>query len=109
MKIYNVNMVKTEMANFVEIKNPFGSLQTNPEADAWWVRIFFVFEKSVCWYTLIYSLFQSLQSQQSPQVLGSTLEHFLDFLEFCGFIYILHGYKYKWNNIMGVYLIGFSY
>ena len=46
MKIYNVNMVKTEMANFVEIKNPFGSLQTNPSADAWWVQ-FFGFEKGV--------------------------------------------------------------
>ena len=43
-------MVKTEMAGgppkFVEIKNPFGSLQTNPQADAWWVGPLFVFEKS---------------------------------------------------------------
>ena len=42
MKIYNVKMVKTEMAredplNVVKIKNLFGSLQTNPHADAWWV------------------------------------------------------------------------
>ena len=30
----------------VQIKNPFGSLQTNPKADAWWVPPFF-FWKSV--------------------------------------------------------------
>ena len=27
--------------NLVEIKNPFGSFQTNPKADAWWVPPFF--------------------------------------------------------------------
>ena len=26
--------------NFVEIKNPFGSHQTNPPADAWWVGLY---------------------------------------------------------------------
>ena len=31
--------------NMVQIKNPLGSLQTNPKADAWWVPPFF-FEKS---------------------------------------------------------------
>ena len=35
-------MVNTELArgplNFVEIKNPFGSLKTNVKADAWWFR-----------------------------------------------------------------------
>ena len=30
----------------VQIKNPFGSLQTNPKADAWWVPPFFL-KKSV--------------------------------------------------------------
>ena len=37
-------MVKTEMArgplNFAEIRNPFGFLQTNPQADAWWVGLY---------------------------------------------------------------------
>ena len=33
--------------NLVEIKNHFGSFQTNPKADAWWVPPFFFFEKVV--------------------------------------------------------------
>ena len=51
MKIYNVNMVKTEMANFVEIKNPFGSLQTNSQAGAWWVKLY-LFVKKKCFLVL---------------------------------------------------------
>ena len=31
--------------NLVKIKKPFGSLQTNPQTDAWWVHLFF-FEMS---------------------------------------------------------------
>ena len=31
--------------NLVEIKNPFGSFQTNPKADAWWVPPFFFLKK----------------------------------------------------------------
>ena len=50
MKIYDVKMVKTEMAlgplNFVEKKNPFVFLQTKLKADAWGVCQL-VFEKSV--------------------------------------------------------------
>ena len=30
--------------NFVDIKNPFGSVQTNPKGDAWWVPLF-IFSK----------------------------------------------------------------
>ena len=33
--------------NLVEIKNPFGSFQTNPKADAWWVPPFFL-KKCFC-------------------------------------------------------------
>ena len=44
-------MVKTEMANFVEIKNPFGSLQTNPQAGAWWVKLY-LFVKKKCFLVL---------------------------------------------------------
>ena len=31
----------------VKIKNPFGSLQTSPQADAWWVALIFFLEKHV--------------------------------------------------------------
>ena len=31
--------------NMVQIKNPFGSLQTNPKTDAWWVPTFFFCKK----------------------------------------------------------------
>ena len=41
MKIYNVKMVKTEMARgppkHCRNQNPFGSLQTYPQADSLWV------------------------------------------------------------------------
>ena len=33
--------------NLVEIKNPLGYVQTNPQADAWWVPLFIFLEKSV--------------------------------------------------------------
>ena len=43
VKIYNIKMIKTEMAGrplkFAEVKNPFGSFQFNPKADAWWVLL----------------------------------------------------------------------
>ena len=29
----------------VEIKNPFGSVQTNPQANAWWVPLFIFLKK----------------------------------------------------------------
>ena len=32
--------------NLVEIKNPFGSVQTDPQADAWWVPLFIFLKKS---------------------------------------------------------------
>ena len=35
--------------NLGEIKNPFGSVHTNPEADAWWVPLFFYYEKVYFW------------------------------------------------------------
>ena len=31
--------------NFVEIKNPFGFFQTNPQANAWWVVLFILSKK----------------------------------------------------------------
>ena len=31
--------------NLIEIKNPFGSVQTNPQADAWWVPLFIFLKK----------------------------------------------------------------
>ena len=31
--------------NLVEIKNPFGSVQTNPQADAWWVPLFILLKR----------------------------------------------------------------
>ena len=31
--------------NLVKIKNPFGSVQTNPQADAWWVPLFIFLKK----------------------------------------------------------------
>ena len=31
--------------NLGEIKNPFGSVQTNPQADAWWVPLFIFLKK----------------------------------------------------------------
>ena len=52
MKIYNVKMVKTEMVedplNIVEIKNPFGFLQTNPQADAWRVGLILFLKSYFC-------------------------------------------------------------
>ena len=39
--------------NLVKIKNPFGSVQTNPQADAWWVPLF-IFLKVFFWDTLIF-------------------------------------------------------
>ena len=36
-----------EHPKFVEIKNPFGSFQTNPKAHAWWVPPFFLLKKVV--------------------------------------------------------------
>ena len=39
--------------NLVKIKNPFGSVQTNPQADAWWVPLFIFFEKVFFWDTLV--------------------------------------------------------
>ena len=38
--------------NLVEIKNPFGSFQTNPKADAWWVPPIFFLKKLFLWNTL---------------------------------------------------------
>ena len=34
--------------NLVKIKNHFGSLQTNPQADDWWVPPFFCWKKVFC-------------------------------------------------------------
>jgi len=31
--------------NLVKIKNPFGSVQNNPQADAWWVSLFIFLKK----------------------------------------------------------------
>ena len=39
--------------NLVKIKNPFRSVQTNPQVDAWWVPLFYFFEKVFFWDTLI--------------------------------------------------------
>ena len=57
--------------NMVQIKNPFGFLQTNPKADAWWVPPFFLLKKCFCetmtsdnWYYFqpagLHKAFQSL-------------------------------------------------
>ena len=55
MKIYNVKMVKTEMARglpkLCRNQNPFGSLQTNPQAGAWWVKLY-LFVKKKCFLVL---------------------------------------------------------
>ena len=44
----------------VEIKNPFGFLQTNPQADAWRVGLILFLKKLFLWYTLL-----SIDSTQS--------------------------------------------
>ena len=51
----------------VEIKNPFGSLQTNPQANAWWVALIFILKK--CFFGTPYSAssFQPCSSIQSDQ------------------------------------------
>ena len=58
--MYNLKMVKTEMArgplNFAEIRNPFGFLQTYPQADAWWVGHNLFLKKVFLWYTLVSAL-----------------------------------------------------
>ena len=38
--------------NLVKIKNPFGSIQTNPQADAWWVPLFIFLKK--CFFETAY-------------------------------------------------------
>ena len=54
MKIYNVKKVKLkDPLNIVEIKNPFGFLLTNPQADALWVALIFILKKVFFWYTLM--------------------------------------------------------
>ena len=63
MKIHSVRIVKTELAredslNFVKIKNPFGFLQTNPQADAWWAGLNLLLKKIVFWYTLVKGCFE---------------------------------------------------
>ena len=42
--------------NLVKIKNPFGSVQTNPQADAWWLvgSAFYFLEKVFFWDTLLH-------------------------------------------------------
>ena len=51
VKIYNVKQVKTEVARgtpkLCRNKNNFGSFQTNPQADAWWVVLIFFVEKNM--------------------------------------------------------------
>ena len=42
-----------DLLNVIEIKNPFGSLQTNPQADAWWVVLISSLKKMFSWYTLL--------------------------------------------------------
>ena len=39
--------------NLVKIKNRFGSIQTNPQANAWWVGHIFFLKKLYFWYTLV--------------------------------------------------------
>ena len=51
--------------NLVEIKNPFGSVQTNLQADAWWVPLFILLKK--CFFetpycTLINQLAYALEA-----------------------------------------------
>ena len=38
--------------NLVKIKNPFGSVQTNPQADAWWVPLLIFLKK--CFFETAY-------------------------------------------------------
>ena len=35
----NLILILEAALNLGKIKNPFGSVQTNPEADAWWVPL----------------------------------------------------------------------
>ena len=39
--------------NVVKIKNPFGSFQTSPQADAWWVVLILFLKNMFLWYTLL--------------------------------------------------------
>ena len=54
--------------NIVEIKNPFGFLQTNPQADAWWVYLF-CFK---CFFRLYFPHFSDpfLNNPEKMPVLG---------------------------------------
>ena len=59
--------------NLVEIKNPFGSVQTNPQANAWWVPLFISLKKVFFWNTLIithtsWSLLSLIVLHQIPPV-----------------------------------------
>ena len=80
--------------NFVEIKNPFGSLQTNPQADAWWVRIFFVFEKKCL---LVHPNIQSLSVSTVSTVSTSFRVDFGTFFRFFRVLW-LHIYS-SWIQI----------
>ena len=66
MKIYNVKMVKTEMARgpakLCRNQNPFGSLQIDPQADAWWVGLNLFVKKMF----LVHPTAQRSQSHTCP-------------------------------------------
>ena len=60
--------------NLVEIKNPFGSVQTNPQADAWWVPLFIFLKKVFFWNTLMYRVFNLLVYWSGFLLLWTILE-----------------------------------
>ena len=43
----NLILILEAALNLGKIKNPFGSVQTNPEADAWWVPLFIIMKKCI--------------------------------------------------------------
>ena len=62
--------------NLVEIKNPFGSVQTNPQADAWWVPLF-IFLKKCFFETPYYTLQYRQCRERALQRSGRKSQHLL--------------------------------
>ena len=49
------------------MKNPFGSLQTNPQADAGWVALIFLLEKVFFWNTLVVIAGDNFEKEEDLQ------------------------------------------
>ena len=79
--------------NLVETKNPFGSFQTNPKADAWWVPPFFFLKK---WFfetslSAPTDIFEKNSEQYSKQSVLSIFERLLTAIlsKFCSLLFTL--------------------